>query len=102
MKTAITDLCGRVLASTGAVTLEQSKLSRVCTGFEAGNGDLNGGLDVVTIPGGVTQAAFLPSSHVNKGGTVPEPATQPLMGLGLLGLGYSLRQRTVEITSPVR
>lgn len=102
MKTTATDLCGRVMASTGAVTLEQNKLSGVCTGFAAGNGDLNGGLDVATTSGGVTQVTFLPSSTVNEGGTVPEPATLPLMGLGLLGLGYSLRRRTVEITSPVR
>ena len=67
MNTSATDVCGRALASAGAVTLDQNSLSGICTGVLVGSNGLSGGLDVTTSPDGQTVVAILPYAPVNEG-----------------------------------
>jgi hypothetical protein len=83
MNTSATDLCGRALANTGAVTLQQNSLSGSCTELLGltGSGGLSGGIEVIIPPGGGTpEVSFLPPAPV-----VPEPATFLLLVSGLAG-----------------
>lgn len=79
MNTTATDLCGRALASNGAVTLDQNSLSGTCTGIFAGSSGLSGGLDL-TSDGGVSILPFTPVA------SVPLPSSLILMATGLAGL----------------
>jgi hypothetical protein len=80
MVSSATDLCGRALASTGAVSLQQNRLSGTCMGMLAGSGGLSGGLNVTTGPGGGTVVTPLPYAPV------PEPSAMLLLSAGLAGL----------------
>ena len=97
MNTDASDVCGRVLASNGAVTLNQNDVSRNCLGVLAGSDGLSGGLDVVTRPGGGTAVVFLPFQPVDAGLQVPEPGSLGLTAIGLLGaVVVGRRRRLVE------
>jgi hypothetical protein len=96
MNTSATDLCGRALAETGAVTLQQNSLSGTCSGILTGSGGLSGGLEVTTTSAGGTQVGFLPYAPVGGGTSVPEPGTLGLMALsGLMMLGARLRRKMI-------
>ena len=63
----------------------------------AGSSGLSGGLDVITTPGGQDVVTILPYAPVNGGkdgnGMVSEPDTLELLllGMGFIGVGFSLR-----------
>ena len=98
MNTTATDLCGRALADTGAVTLIQNSLSGVCTGDLAGSGGLSGGLDVTAdTQGGPDVVNFLPFAPIGGSTEMPEPGTLALFGLGLVGLLF-FRKRPTAIS----
>lgn len=84
MNSTATDLCGRALASTGAVTLNANSLSGTCTGNLIGSSGLSGGLSVTG-----TTVSFLPTTVTSS---VPVPGTLALLGLGLLGVGFGRRR----------
>lgn len=87
MNTSATDLCGRALAKTGAVTLDQNSLSGICSGMLEGSYGLSNGFDVTSWDDGTTTVAALPFAPVNPTPTaVPVPATALLFGLGIAGL----------------
>lgn len=87
MGTAASEFCGRSLAETGAVTLQQNSLSGTCSGVAAGNGGLSSGLS-----GGLDVAKFDRVSILPYA-SVPEPSTLSLLVLGLIVIGFAARTR---------
>lgn len=72
-------LCGRAIALNAAVTMDTNTISNDCDLYASDTGD--------------TSRTDYGSGGFSGSGTVPEPATLALMGVGLFGLASQLRRR---------
>jgi hypothetical protein len=97
LNTTASDFCGRALAESGAVTLQQNSLSATCSSVAPGSGaesaGLSGGLEVSS--SGLV--SILP--YASAPASVPEPGTLSLLMIGLIIVGFAARTRRPK---PVR
>ncbi len=91
--------CGRALASSGAVTMDNNTVENTCSGAEAGSNGLSGGLNVTTDSAGMPVVSLASPPPPTS---APEPPAWLLLGSGLLALGLlgSLRRKAAAVAQP--